>query len=246
MEWLFTPEALIALASLSLLEIVLGIDNIVFISILSSRLPLNQQKKTRYIGLLLALLMRIVLLFSIKALMSLTNPLFEILSFEFSGKDLILFGGGLFLIAKATFEIHEKLEGGSDHQDKKSKSITMKSALFQIVMLDVIFSLDSVITAVGMADQIEIMIMAVVIAMIVMMLTMNKISSFVEKHPTIKMLALSFLILIGFSLTAEGLSFHISKGYIYFAMTFSLIVELLNLKLRKSKKPIKLKEKSLN
>lgn len=241
MEILFTTEALVALLTLTLLEIVLGIDNIVFISILSSRLPLSEQNKARYGGLGLALIMRILLLFSLSWLMTLTVPLFTLFEYSISGRDLILIFGGLFLIGKATFEIHHKLEG-QDHNEKENQSkASLLSVLTQIFLLDAVFSLDSVITAIGMANQISIMIIAVVLSIIVMLFSMKGISHFVENHPTVKMLALSFLLLIGFTLVAEGFHAHIPKGYIYFAMGFSLFVELLNLKLAKKGKAVRLK-----
>lgn len=240
MEWLTDPNALLALLTLTLLEIVLGIDNIIFISILSGKLPENQRAKARTIGLALAMITRILLLFSLTLIMKLTAPLFSFLGKDISGRDLILISGGLFLLAKSTFEIHEKLEGAKE----KTKSIIKVSfggIIIQIMLLDIVFSLDSVITAIGMANQLIIMILAVIIAVIFMMFFAGPVSKFVEKHPTIKMLALSFLLLIGFSLVADGLGQHISKGYIYFAMAFSVFVEILNLKLRKSiSNPIKL------
>jgi predicted tellurium resistance membrane protein TerC len=240
LEWLTDPNALLALLTLTLLEIVLGIDNIIFISILSGKLPENQRAKARTIGLALAMITRILLLFSLTLIMKLTAPLFSFLGKDISGRDLILISGGLFLLAKSTFEIHEKLEGAKE----KTKSIIKVSfggIIIQIMLLDIVFSLDSVITAIGMANQLIIMILAVIIAVIFMMFFAGPVSKFVEKHPTIKMLALSFLLLIGFSLVADGLGQHISKGYIYFAMAFSVFVEILNLKLRKSiSNPIKL------
>lgn len=243
MEWITAPEAWIALSTLTLMEIVLGIDNIVFISILASRLKPSEQNTARYGGLFLALCLRIVLLFSISWLMSLSSTLFRLFSHDFSGRDLILIFGGLFLIGKATLEIHEKLEGEAHEENTNQKTFAkLSSILMQIVLLDMVFSLDSVITAIGMAERIQIMIIAVVISIVFMMFSMKAISRFVEKHPTVKMLALSFLVLIGVTLIGEGLRFHISKGYVYFAMGFSLFVEFLNMKLRKTKdKPIKLR-----
>jgi predicted tellurium resistance membrane protein TerC len=227
-----------ALITLTAMEIVLGIDNIIFIAILVGRLPKHQQAKMRNLGISLALVLRIVLLFSISWIMTLQTPLFTIADHIFSGRDLILLGGGLFLLAKSTFEIHHKIEGDPLVHLSKAENITPKfnksrMMLLQILMLDIVFSLDSVITAVGMANQISIMVIAMVIAMVVMLLSAGKISSFVEKHPTIKILALSFLLLIGVMLMAEGMGAHISKGYIYFAMTFSLTVEMLNMRFRK-------------
>lgn len=231
MEWLSDPQIWIALLTLTVLEIVLGIDNIVFISILSGKLPQSQQGKARTIGLSLALVMRILLLLSISWVVGLTAPLFEIVGQEISGRDLILILGGLFLLGKATFEIHEKLEGDDPH-GKDVVVTSFASVIVQIVILDAVFSLDSVITAVGMAEEVGVMIAAVVIAIVVMLLSAGAISEFVNQHPTIKMLALSFLLLIGMSLVAEGWELHIPKGYIYFAMGFSIFVELLNLRIR--------------
>jgi len=240
MEWLTDPQALIALLTLTILEIVLGIDNIIFISILTDKLPPEERKKGRMLGLGLAMLMRILLLFSISLIIKLTAPLFTFLNFDISGRDLILIIGGLFLLAKSTHEIHSKLEGEEDVKSGK-RNATFLSVIIQILLLDIIFSLDSVITAVGMADHLGVMVTAVVIAVIFMMIFVGPVSNFVENHPTIKMLALSFLLLIGFSLVAEGLHQHIPKGYIYFAMAFTVFVELLNLKVRKKRIPIKLK-----
>ncbi|NWF49692.1 MAG: TerC family protein [Ignavibacteriaceae bacterium] len=240
MEWLTDPNALLALLTLTLLEIVLGIDNIIFISILSGKLPENQRAKARTIGLALAMITRILLLFSLTLIMKLTAPLFSVLGKDISGRDLILISGGLFLLAKSTFEIHEKLEGAKE-KTKNIIKVSFGGIIIQIMLLDIVFSLDSVITAIGMANQLVIMILAVIIAVIFMMFFAGPVSKFVEKHPTIKMLALSFLLLIGFSLVADGLGQHISKGYIYFAMAFSVFVEILNLKLRKSiSNPVKL------
>ena len=242
MEWITQPESLIALLTLTVLEIVLGIDNIIFISILSGKLPKEQQNKARLTGLALAMITRILLLFSIVWIMKLTLPLFTVLGQEISGRDLILIGGGLFLIAKSTFEIHDKLEGDEGHRSAKVAK-SFGSVITQILLLDVVFSLDSVITAVGMANNIIIMIVAVVIAVGVMMVSSKSISNFVEKHPTVKMLALAFLLLIGVSLIAEGLDQHISKGYIYFAMAFSVFVEMLNLKMKSKTKPVELRKR---
>jgi len=239
---IFQPESLVALLTLTVLEIVLGIDNIIFISILASKLPQSQEKKARLTGLILAMFARIALLFSLTLIMRLTKPWFTVFSTEISGRDIILITGGLFLLAKSTFEIHERLEGSEEHKSAKI-SASFKSVIIQILLLDIVFSLDSVITAVGMVNQIEIMVAAIVIAVGFMMLFSGKISRFIHKHPTIKMLALSFLLLIGFSLVAEGLDQHISKGYIYFAMAFSVFVEMLNMKIRaKSTAPVRLHE----
>jgi predicted tellurium resistance membrane protein TerC len=235
MEWISQPEIWISLATLTLLEIVLGIDNIIFISILSGKLPADQQAKARRLGLGLALITRVLLLCGLAWVVKLDKPFWEpkILSWQLavSGKDLILVVGGLFLLAKSVFEIHEKLEGEDGHATNKM-TVTFNGVIFQILMLDIVFSLDSVITAVGMVKQIGVMIAAVILAMIVMLIFVNKISAFVDRHPTIKMLALSFLILIGTMLVAEGFHQHVNKGYIYFAMVFALAVEFLNMRLR--------------
>ncbi len=235
MELLLDPNMWVALLTLTILEIVLGIDNIVFISILSGKLPLEKQKKARQTGLALALITRVLLLLSLSWVMSLTSPLFTAVGQEISGRDLILLIGGLFLIYKATTEIHEKLEGENHDTEIKGKA-TFTSVILQILILDVVFSLDSVITAVGMASHIEVMIAAVIIAVIIMLIAAESISKFVNQHPTVKMLALAFLVLIGVSLLAEGLDQHIPKGYIYFAMAFSVLVEMLNLRLKKKGK----------
>jgi predicted tellurium resistance membrane protein TerC len=242
LEWITNPESLIALLTLTVLEIVLGIDNIIFISILSGKLPNEQQNKARLTGLALAMIMRILLLFSIVWIMKLTIPLFSVFEHEISGRDIILIAGGLFLIGKSTFEIHDKLEG-TEHSSAGKTVKSFTNVIVQILLLDIIFSLDSVITAVGMANELIIMILAVVIAVGVMMVSAKSISNFVEKHPTIKMLALAFLLLIGVSLIAEGLEQHIPKGYIYFAMAFSVFVEMLNLKLKSKSKPVELKNR---
>ena len=240
MEWLSDPSIWIAFATLTVLELVLGIDNVIFISILSGKLPAEQQAKARYIGLALALAMRVVLLFSLTWVMGLTAPLFTVLGYAISGRDLILLVGGLFLIGKSTHEIHGSLEGEEGHASRKTYP-SFASVIVQIMLLDIVFSLDSVITAVGMVDNIWIMIAAVVVSIVAMMLFAGSIGAFVQRHPTIKMLALSFLLLIGVTLIAEGLHQHIPKGYIYFAMAFSVIVEILNLRLRKAKtKPVDL------
>jgi len=236
-EFLGDPGTwVVALLTLTVLEIVLGIDNIIFISILAGKLPLEQQNKARIVGLSLAMFMRIALLFSISWVIGLTGTIFSVLDFDISGRDLILIGGGLFLLGKATLEIHGKLEG-EEHAPGAVAAGTASFAatIAQILLLDAVFSLDSVITAVGMADELWIMITAVVIAIGVMLVSAGTISDFVNRHPTVKMLALSFLLLIGMSLVAEGLDFHIPKGYIYFAMGFSVFVEVLNLRLRGGK-----------
>lgn len=230
---LLTVENLIALLTLSSLEIVLGIDNIVFIAIITSRLPKEKQANMRRIGLGIAMAQRILLLFAISWVMRLTEPLFEVFSRSFSGRDLILIGGGLFLIAKATYEIHGTMEGGHGEDAGAKKSISPMSVLIQIAILDTVFSLDSVITAVGMVDQVAIMVAAVVIAVAVMMIFANPIAEFIMRHPTVKMLALSFLLLIGVVLVADGSGKHVEKGYIYFAMGFSVLVEVLNFRLRR-------------
>lgn len=236
-HWIASPEAWIGLVTLTFLEIVLGIDNIIFISILSSRLPESQQRKARLLGLVLAMVMRIGLLFSISWVMGLTAELFQVVGHGVSGRDLVLLLGGAFLIAKATFEIHENIEG-HEERERRRMTASFTGTLIQIMLLDIVFSLDSVITAVGMIpkDQISVMVLAVVIAVGVMMLASGAVSDFVNRHPTVKMLALSFLLLIGFTLTAEGLHLHIPKGYIYFAMGFSVFVEMLNLKIRGSRR----------
>ncbi len=243
MDWIYDPSAWIAFGTLTLLEIVLGIDNIIFISILAGKLPPEQREKARVIGLGLAMLMRILLLLLISVIVRLTSPLFEVLGQAISGRDLILIGGGLFLLAKSTFEIHENLEG--EHGEKSAKvKATFTSVLLQIMALDIVFSLDSVITAIGMADHVTVMIAAVIVSIAFMLFFSGYIARFVEKHPTIKMLALSFLILIGVTLIAEGLEQHISKGYIYFAMAFSVMVEMLNLKTRgKPTHPVELHQR---
>lgn len=241
MEWLADPNIWIGLLTLTALEIVLGIDNVIFISILAGKLPAAKQKQARQIGLCLAMVMRILLLLSLSWIIGLTKPFFAVAGFDVTGRALILLGGGLFLIAKSTHEIHDKLEGG-DASGTVRTAPSLRSVLIQIILLDLVFSLDSVITAVGMVDQIGVMIAAVMIAVGVMMAFAGAISGFVEKHPTIKMLALSFLLLIGVNLIGEGLGFHIPKGYTYFAMGFAVFVEFLNLKLRKqSAAPVKLR-----
>ncbi len=240
MEWITQPQAWVALATLTALEVVLGIDNIVFISVLVGRLPKEHRNKARTIGLALAMVMRILLLLTLTWIMTLTTPVFTVLKNEISGRDIILLAGGLFLLAKSTHEIHQSLEGQQESAKKKLAG-SFLSILIQIALLDIIFSLDSVITAVGMADHIPVMVLAIVIAVGIMMLSARFIGNFVDGHPTIKMLALAFLLLVGFSLMGEGLNLHIPKGYIYFAMAFSLGVEILNLRARgRAKKPVRL------
>ncbi len=240
MEWLSDPQAWVAFLTLTGLELVLGIDNIVFISILAGKLPAEQQQRARTIGLALAMLIRVALLFSISWVIGLTAPLFTVLGQEISGRDIILIVGGLFLIAKSTHEIHGKLEGEEGHASARVAP-SFAGVIIQILLLDAVFSLDSVITAVGMVDNVWIMVAAVVVSIAFMMAFAGRIGAFVQKHPTVKMLALSFLILIGVTLLGEGFDQHIPKGYIYFAMAFSVFVEMLNLKLRKSSKtPVKL------
>jgi predicted tellurium resistance membrane protein TerC len=243
MDWLADPQAWIALATLTALEIVLGIDNIIFISILVGRLPVQQRNRARTLGLGLAMLSRILLLLSLTWIMRLTNPLFTILTNELSGRDIILIVGGLFLLAKSTHEIHNNLEGhGEVHM--RGGSVSYISTLVQIAVLDIIFSLDSVITAVGLAEHVSVMMLAIIIAVVVMIIAARAIGEFVESHPTVKMLALSFLILVGVALFGEGLDLHIPKGYIYFAMAFSVAVEMLNIKVRaKLAKPVILHKK---
>ncbi len=242
MEWLTNPQAWIALVTLTALEIVLGIDNIIFISVLVSRLPHKKRNEARVLGLGLAMLTRIALLLSIVWVMGLTAPLFSVLTQEISGRDIILIVGGLFLLWKSTLEIHESLEGEEEARAKKATA-GFSAVLVQIALLDIVFSLDSVITAVGLARDVAVMIIAIVLAVIVMMLSSRAIGEFVDRHPTIKILALSFLVVIGVTLVAEGFDFHVPKGYIYFAMAFSVIVEMLNMKMRKKAiRPVKLRK----
>ncbi len=242
MEFLTDPNTWISLLTLTALEIVLGIDNIVFLSVITGRLPKEQQARARRIGLGLALGMRILLLLTISWVIGLTAPIFTLVGMEVSGRDLILLGGGLFLLAKATTEIHESLEGTGGHAGANVVAASFGAILVQIVLIDAVFSLDSIITAVGLSDQIIVMITAVVIAIGVMLLAAGPLSAFVERHPTVKMLALSFLLLIGFSLVAEGLEFHVEKAYIYVAMGFSVFVEALNLRIRgSSPRPVHLR-----
>lgn len=239
MEGLLDPQIWIAFFTLTVLELVLGIDNIIFISILTGKLPEEQRARGRFVGLALALIMRILLLFSLTWVMGLSEPIVNVFNLDISGRDLILLGGGLFLLAKSTHEIHGSLEGSEGHQAGKVAA-SFASVIIQVMLIDIVFSLDSVITAIGMANSVWVMISAVVVAVIGMMLFAGPISEFVERHPTVKMLALSFLLLIGFTLVAEGLHQHISKGYIYFAMAFSVFVEMLNIRLRKKGTPVDL------
>ena len=241
MESLTDPQIWIALATLTFLEIVLGVDNIIFISILSGKLPADQQPRARRLGLLGAMVTRVLLLFSLAWIIKLTAPWFSVMGQDISGRDLILIGGGLFLIGKSTYEIHDKLEGEEGHASRQAAA-SFASVIIQIMLLDIVFSLDSVITAVGMVDELWVMIAAVMIAVGIMMASAETISAFVHRHPTVKMLALSFLLLIGMSLILEGFDQHIPKGYIYFAMGFSVFVEMINLRLRKSK-PVHLHER---
>jgi predicted tellurium resistance membrane protein TerC len=242
MDWLNDPQAWISLLTLTGLEIVLGIDNIIFISILAGKLPKEQQAKARQLGLTLALVTRILLLASIAWIAKLTTPLFTLVGHGVSGRDLILILGGLFLLVKSTMEIHEKLEAPDGHANPAKLAASFAKVLVQILLLDIVFSLDSVITAVGMAQHLGVMITAVILAMGVMLLSAGAISNFVNQHPTLKILALSFLILIGVTLVAEGTGQHIPKGYVYFAMAFSFGVEMLNLKLRKKSQPVQLNQ----
>jgi predicted tellurium resistance membrane protein TerC len=241
MDAFFTSSGLLALLTLTILEIVLGVDNVIFIAILSTKLPSSQQGRARRIGLLAAMGMRILLLLSIFWIIRLTSPLFYVWGRPISGRDLILIGGGLFLLAKATIEIHDRLEGEEGHSSDRVRP-SFAAVVIQIALLDIVFSLDSVITAVGMADQISIMVAAVILAVGVMMFSAGPISSFINRHPTIKVLALSFLLLIGISLVGEALGMHIPKGYIYFAMGFSVFVEVINLRVRRVGVPVHLHE----
>ncbi len=234
-----TTDGLIALATLTFLEVILGVDNVIFISILSSKLRQDQQLRARRLGLIAAMGMRILLLMTLAWIVRLTAPLFSLFGHDFSGRDLILILGGLFLLAKATLEIHDRLEGDDGHGSAKVRP-SFGAVIVQIMLLDIVFSLDSVITAVGMADHLSIMVAAVVVAVTIMMVAAEPISAFVNRHPTVKVLALSFLLLIGLSLVADGFGLHIPKGYIYFAMGFSIFVEMINLRVRKSVKPVKL------
>ncbi len=243
MELLADPSAWMALITLTVLEIILGIDNIIFIAILAGRLPEKQQEKGRRLGLIMAMLTRILLLFSITFVMRLTKPLFTVFEHGISGHDIILFGGGLFLMAKATLELHDSLEGEEAHDVGVAKvAASFGSVIFQIMIFDIVFSLDSVITAIGLADHLIIMVLAIMIAVIFMIFLAGTVSKFVDEHPTFKILALSFLLLIGLALMGESMSLHIPKGYIYFAMGFSVFIEVMNMKLRRKKQaPVKLR-----
>lgn len=245
MEALLTTEGIVSLLTLTFLEIVLGIDNIVFISITAGRLPADQQKKARTFGILLALLVRIGLLFAVSWIIGLNEPFITFGDFELSFRDLILIIGGLFLLAKSTSEIHAKLEG-EDEGIRKIKVVTMRGAIIQIILLDVVFSLDSILTAVGLVDEVIIIIIAIVISLVVMLVFAKKISDFINNHPAMKLLAVSFLMMIGLVLVVEGLHVHVPKGYIYFAMAFSLGIEILNMKMRKGGKPVELKKSDVN
>jgi predicted tellurium resistance membrane protein TerC len=237
------PETWIAFATLTFLEIVLGVDNIIFISILSGKLPLPQQPRARRVGLAGAMLTRVMLLFSLAWIVKLRAPLFTVIGRPISGRDLILIGGGLFLLGKSTFEMHERLEGDDEHGGAGRRAASFASVIVQIMLLDIVFSLDSVITAVGMVDEVAVMVAAVIVSAGIMMLAAESISAFVHKHPTVKMLALSFLLLIGMSLLLEGFGQHIPKGYIYFAMGFSVFVEMINLRVRARTPPVQLRDR---
>ena len=243
MEIFAEPGSWIALLTLTFLEVVLGIDNIIFISIVSNKLPESQRPKARNIGLALALLFRVALLFGITWIIGFTRPLFSILEHDFSGRDIILLAGGLFLVFKSTSEIHHKMEGSAEkHSGSKASSIS--SVIFQVILLDIIFSFDSILTAIGLTDQLILMILAVIISILIMMAFAKSISNFIGKHPTLEVLALSFLILIGFMLGIEAFGYHVPKGYIYFAVFFSLLVELLNMRIRKKRaEPVKLRKR---
>lgn len=242
MESLLSVDGLISFSSLVLMEIVLGVDNIIFISILTGRLPAHQQEKARFVGIGLALLIRVALLFLLTWLIGLSKTLFTVYDLDVSGRDLIMMAGGLFLIYKSTTEVHQKLEGHEDTAGQ-SATLTFGTAIVQIILLDIVFSFDSILTAIGLVKDVTIMVVAVIIAMVVMLLSANKISEFIQKHPTIKMLALSFLLMIGILLLVEGFHVHVPKGYVYFAIFFSLLVEMLNIKVRKRNKPVNLKQK---
>ena len=241
MDWLADPQAWLGFVTLAVLEIVLGIDNLVFISILAGKLPARDQSKARRLGLALALIGRIGLLLSLSWVIRLTDPLFTILKAEISGRDLVLILGGLFLLAKATHEIHDRLEGEEGHGSARVAP-SLASVLVQIALLDIVFSLDSVITAVGMVEQISVMVAAVITAVAFMMVFATKVSDFIHRHPSVKMLALSFLLMIGVMLVAEGFDHHIPKGYVYFSMAFSVFVEALNIRMRKKVSPVQLHE----
>jgi predicted tellurium resistance membrane protein TerC len=241
MDWIADPQAWIALATLTALEIVLGVDNIIFISILTDKLPVSQRARGRTIGLALAMITRILLVFTLTLIMKLTGPIFSVLGNEISGRDLSLIAGGLFLLVKSTLEIHDRLEGEEGRASARVRA-SFAGVIVQIMLLDIVFSFDSVITAIGMAERLFIMVTAVVIAVIFMMVASGMVSRFIEEHPTVKVLALSFLLLIGVALIADGLDLHIPKGYIYFAMAFSVFVEMLNLKVRRRvMRPVRLR-----
>ena len=246
MEWLSDPAIWTALLTLTALEIVLGIDNIIFISILADRLPVAQRQRARATGLLLAMLMRIAMLFSLGWLLGLTQPLFTVVGHPFNGRDLILILGGLFLLYKSTTEIHAKLEGEEHAQESGAGAVSFSSVIIQILLLDIVFSLDSVITAIGMTSNITIAVVAVMISIGIMLVAAKPLADFVNGHPTVKILALSFLLLIGMTLVAEGLGQHIPKGYIYFAMAFSVMVEIINLRVRKKTEPVHLHQRLYN
>ena len=239
MDALLTSDNLVALVTLTALEVVLGVDNVIFISILAGKLPAQDQARARRVGLMAAMVMRLLLLFSLAWIIRLTAPLFSVLGRDISGRDLILLGGGLFLLAKATIEIHDKLEGVEGERSARVAP-SFAAVILQIMLLDIVFSLDSVITAVGMAESVTVMVIAVVLAVGIMMLSSGAVSEFVQRHPTVKVLALSFLMLIGLSLVGEGLGQHIPKGYVYFAMGFSVFVEMINLRAKKKGKAVKL------
>ncbi|MBN8569040.1 MAG: TerC family protein [Ignavibacteria bacterium] len=237
------PDTYVSLLTLTFLEIILGIDNIIFISILTGKLPPHEQGKARTLGLALALIFRVLLLLSISWIAGLVHPLFTVFGFAVTGRSLILILGGLFLLFKSTMEIHEKLEGAEEKESEVKGKVKLSSLLIQIILLDLVFSFDSVITAVGLVPHVSIMIIAIILSMIVMLIFAKSVSDFIHRHPTIKMLALSFLLMIGLLLFLEGLHIEVPKGYVYFAMAFSFLVELLNIKLRKKSKPVELKEK---
>jgi predicted tellurium resistance membrane protein TerC len=241
MDLLLDPNAWLALLTLTALEIVLGIDNIIFISILVGRLPRERQALARNLGLSAAMLSRIALLLSITSVMRLTTPLFHVLEHTISARDLLLFAGGLFLIAKSTLEVHTALEGGENHAERRAAA-SFWGIILQIGIIDIVFSLDSVITAVGLANDVPVMVTAIVVAVLVMMVAAGPVSDFVDRHPTVKMLALSFLVLVGVALVGEALGLHIPKGYIYFAMAFSVAVEMLNMRMRKKVAPLRLRK----
>ena len=242
MEIFLQPESWIALLTLTFLEVVLGIDNVIFISIVSNKLPESQQAKARNIGLSLALIFRVLLLLGISWIIGFTAPLFSIFGTEFSGRDVILVLGGLFLIFKSTMEINHKMEGIPEKQEAK-QGTTLFSVIFQVILLDIIFSFDSILTAIGLTDKLVLMVVAIVVAMIIMMAFAGSISKFIAKHPSLEVLSLAFLILIGFMLMVEALHYHVPKGYIYFALTFSLLVEIINLRIRKKQNPVSLRKR---